>query len=308
MSRPLPPRFGRPDLTAWQRDLQVGGRSVRIVDIGPREAPVLVFLHGIMGRWQHWSLNIPFFARDYRVIALDFPGFGESQMPAGRIDLEVYRDMVADVCGQLGVKRATVIGNSMGGMLATMLAKARPDLVERLVLMNGAGFTTAEGYVRKLRPLIARLNPMLKLGFRLSELVARNRLLRFFALGVFVPRPGRLSYETALDLVGGAGREAFLPILPHVIGDRIDLKPGEVTCPTLIIWGRLDLVIPRIDARRYAQMIPQARTVLMRRAGHLAMLEQPTAFNWALGGFLAEPLLARAAFAEAELSAASPAS
>lgn len=290
VNRPLPPRFGRSDLTPWQRDVTIDGRTVRIVDIGPRDAPAIVFLHGIMGRWQHWALNIPFFAREHRVVALDFPGFGESQMPAGAIDLEVYRDTVAAVCAELGVSRATVIGNSMGGMLATMLAKARPDLVERLVVVDGAGFTTAEGYMRKLRPLIARLGPLMKLGFRLSDTIARNKLLRLFALGVFLPRPGKLSYETALDLVGGAGREAFLPILPVVLGDRIDLMPGRVVCPTLIVWGRLDIVIPRIDAARYARMIPQARTLMLPRTGHMAMLERPDAFNWAVGGFLAEPL------------------
>ncbi|HEU0317931.1 MAG TPA: alpha/beta fold hydrolase, partial [Solirubrobacteraceae bacterium] len=103
------------DWESHRRWVEIDGRWVNLVDIG--EGPVLIFIHGLAGCWQNWLENIPFFARDHRVIAVDLPGFGESEMPAEPITISNYARMVDAVCDVLDVDSAVIIGNSMGGFI-----------------------------------------------------------------------------------------------------------------------------------------------------------------------------------------------
>lgn len=295
------------DLARFERDLVIGGRRVRIVQLGAPGNPALVFIHGIIGRWQHWTLNLPHFARDHHVIAIDLPGFGESEMPDRTLNLDVYVGTVRAVCGQLMIDRATLVGNSMGGLVAAITAKRHPELVDRLVVVDGAGFTTAKGYMFKLRHLIAKLDLPFKLVYRFRRQIARSSAMRVIGLGWLLAHPVRIGGERALDLVAGTGRPGFKAILPYVLGDRIDLIPGRIACPTLIVWGRLDVVVPRIDAGRYAKLAPNSRIELIESAGHLPMVEAPELFNARLDEFLGEPLATRAAGRPTVDAAAPPA-
>ena len=126
----------------WQQHLRwvrVEGRWINLVDIG--EGPVLLFVHGLSGCWQNWLENIPHFAREHRVIAIDLPGFGESEMPDKQISISRNADTVDALLEELGTDSVRLVGNSMGGFIGAELAIRFPAHLERLVLLAAAGLS-----------------------------------------------------------------------------------------------------------------------------------------------------------------------
>ena len=127
------------DWIAHQHRTRAAGAQLNYVDIGSGDKHPIVFIHGLGGQWQNWLENIPRFAQERRVIAVDLPGFGLSPMPSEQISIEFYGRVVADLCDQLGLGPCVLVGNSMGGYIASELAIKRPELVERLMLISAAG-------------------------------------------------------------------------------------------------------------------------------------------------------------------------
>ena len=143
-----PDPYGNPDpewLTIdWREHLRsadVGGARVNYAEMG--EGPPLLLVHGLSGCWQNWLEQLPHFARNHRVIALDLPGFGSSPMPSWDISIPAYGRLLDDFCRALGLEGATLVGNSMGGFISAEAAIAQPDWVDRLVLVSAAGITHA---------------------------------------------------------------------------------------------------------------------------------------------------------------------
>jgi pimeloyl-ACP methyl ester carboxylesterase len=134
----------------WQQHLRwvrVQDRWMNVVDIGPTDAdetpdvPPLIFIHGLSGCWQNWLEQIPEFARDRRVIAVDLPGFGQSEMPAEEISISGYADAIDALMQELGIDAAQIVGNSMGGFIGAEMAIQYPARIERLVLVAAAGLS-----------------------------------------------------------------------------------------------------------------------------------------------------------------------
>src|SRR5918992_2127914 len=95
-----------------------GPTTVNYVEMGSGVFTIL-FVHGLSGCWQNWLENIPHFARDHRVIAVDLPGFGASPMPPWQITIPAYGRFLRDFCERVGFDRCSLIGNSMGGFIGT---------------------------------------------------------------------------------------------------------------------------------------------------------------------------------------------
>src|SRR6266545_2632617 len=137
--------YGSPGRSQWLdidwrphlRSLTLHGSRVNYVEIGTGSP--LVFVHGLAGCWQNWLENIPHFANSHRVIALDLAGFGESELPHEDISIPGYGRFVDAFLGEIGVERAVLVGNSMGGFIAAETAISHPSRVEKLVLVSAAG-------------------------------------------------------------------------------------------------------------------------------------------------------------------------
>src|SRR3954471_7617845 len=121
------------DWREHQSWVHVGGRPVNVISLG--SGPPVVFVHGLGGSWQNWLENLPFFARKFRVIACDLPGFGESPMPLEDISISGYGKFVVGLLDALEIERAHLVGNSMGGFIAAEVALQAPERVDRLVLV-----------------------------------------------------------------------------------------------------------------------------------------------------------------------------
>jgi pimeloyl-ACP methyl ester carboxylesterase len=278
------------DWPAMTRRLTVLGTAINLVDTGePAGAGApLVWIHGLSGRWQNWLLNLPAFMGDHRCVAMDLPGFGESELPTEAISIQGYARTVDAVLAALGIDSCVVIGNSMGGFIGAEVALAFPTRVQKLVLVSAAGL--AIEYQRR-EPLmtLARLTAH---GVRdtgqHARAVIRRRRLRRAAMQMVVRYPEKLSLPLAFEQVQGSGKPGFLAALDALMSYSFRNRLAEIEVPVLIVWGANDMLVPVGDARRFEKLIgPNARKVIFDDTGHLAMLERPTRFNRVLGEFLA---------------------
>jgi pimeloyl-ACP methyl ester carboxylesterase len=278
------------DWREHQRWVTIDGRRVNVIDLG--SGPPVVFIHGLSGSWQNWLEQLPVFAREHRVIAFDLPGFGASEMPREKITISGYGRFVNALLDDLGAGTVAVVGNSMGGFIGIELAISFPDRVERLVLVSAAGLSIE--YLRNERALallnVAENRLAAYSGWLASrsDALARRPGARRMIFGIVAHRADLLPGPLVAEQVRGSGKPGFVPALDALTDYPIRDRLGEIACPTLIVWGSEDKLVPARDADEFARLIPNSRKVVWRDTGHVAMLERPAAFNALLEAFLAE--------------------
>jgi pimeloyl-ACP methyl ester carboxylesterase len=282
------------DWRTYQRWVRVGGRWMNVIDLGPSPdagpaVGTIVWVHGLSGSWPNWLENLPYFAAaGYRCIAMDLPGFGWSEMPAEKITIRGYAAAVDELLRILGVKRAAVVGNSMGGFIGLELALSFPTWVDRLVLVSAAGLTIE--HQRNLFRLARVTARALTIGAAWtaskSDAVARRRWTRAALGAVVAAHPDRLPGPLIAEQVRGSGKPGFLPALDALTSYPIRERVGQINAPTLIVWGEKDPLVPVRDAWELGRLIPGARVVVYADTGHVAMFERPDAFNALVEDFL----------------------
>ena len=289
--------YGRRGRSEWldfpwnrhQHQMRIDGREANYVDVG--EGPALVFVHGLGASWQSWLENIPEFARDHRVVAMDLPGFGCSDLPDGDISIEYYANWVFRLLDELGIEAGAVVGNSMGGFIAAEMAIRTPERVQRLAVVSAAVFW--QDY-RRAQPLVqlARMSNAIvaRALTRATDDVATRPRLRAWALATAGFRyPHLIDKELAHEMVRSARRtDGFLPALEALADFPLEEELPKISCPALIVWGAHDTLVPVKDAKRMEELIPDSRRVVFERTGHVAMLERPERFNRLLREFLDE--------------------
>jgi pimeloyl-ACP methyl ester carboxylesterase len=277
------------DWLAHLHRARLGGAEVNYVDIGDGPSAPVVFVHGLGGQWQNWLENIPRVSRERRVIAPDLPGFGLSPEPPERITISGYGRLVDALCERLGLGPVHLVGNSMGGFVAAETAIQVPEHVERLVLVSAAGISSTNVYTAPALLLGRAAGALTSYTAAGHDRVARRPRARHAALALVARYPARLKADLAYEgFMKGAGKPgfdaAFRASLEYDFRDRLP----EIRCPTLIVWGENDAILPVRDAQEFERLIPDSRKLLMRDTGHVPMAERPDAFNNALLEFLAE--------------------
>ncbi len=282
--------------SAWQaidwrqrlRSASIDGRRLNYVELG--SGPAVVLIHGLGGRWTNWLENIPQLAREHHVIALDLPGFGHSELPSQPISMAGYGRIVIELCATLGLERPTLIGNSMGGVIAVHAALAAPEAVRALVLASPAILSSEHERGRPwplLAPVVAPLARWL--GANADAVARRPRARRrIFRLTRLVMRADLLSPPIVAELVRGAGSPGFRFALRSLLGDSLRPRLQELRCPTLLVWGSHDRLVTAGDAGELCELIPDCRAVVLDDCGHLAMLEHADRFNELVEEFLRE--------------------
>jgi pimeloyl-ACP methyl ester carboxylesterase len=274
------------DWPAQQRTLELAGRRVNVLDTGG-PGPALLFVHGWSSNWQIFLLNIPAFMATHRVLSLDLPGFGASDMPSEPISIRGYARTVDAMCDALGVERVSVVGNSMGGFIGAELTLSFGTRVDRLVLVSAAGLSTAE--LPRLPALLGARAVAAAMPFatHLESPVVRRARVRRAAMQWVIRYPERLSVPLAQELVLSSGKPGFVPALQAMLEYSYRERLAQIEIPVLIVWGRNDLLVPVADAQHYAELIgDNARVEIFEDTGHTPMLERPTRFNEMLRGFL----------------------
>jgi len=278
------------DWREHQRWVVVQDRAVNLVEIG--SGPPLVFVHGLSGSWQNWLEQLPAFADTHRCIAVDLPGFGESAMPAEKITISGYGRWLDALLAVLEIEAAAVVGNSMGGFIAAETAITFPHRVERLVLVAAAGLSVERlrsDVGLRLLEVTENLGQLMaaRLLSKADPLVRRPRGRR--ALLWFVAaHPDRMPAALAREQMAGANKPGFVPALDALTSYPIRDRLSSIQCPTLIVWGRKDILVPIKDAYEFDRLIARSRLLVYDDTGHVPMLERPERFNADLAAFLAE--------------------
>ena len=277
------------DWLAHLHQAEIGGKGVNYVDIGSGDGTPVVLVHGLGGQWQNWLENIPRLAQEGRVIALDLPGFGLSEMPRDDISIPGYGRCVQALCEQVGIDRAHVIGNSMGGFVASEVAIQFPELVERLVLVSAAGISSASASrapTMTVGRIAAALASYTAAGHRW---IARRPIARHGALLFVARHPSKLAPDLAWEgFMKGTGKPGFADALRASLEYDFRDRLSEISRPTLIVWGENDTVIPVHDAQEFERLIEDSRKVVMEDTGHVSMAERPRTFNDLVIEFLSE--------------------
>jgi pimeloyl-ACP methyl ester carboxylesterase len=286
------------DWRAHQRWVQVGGRPMNVIDIGPSadhgrvgtDSGTIVWIHGLSGSWQNWLENLPLFAQTHRCIAMDLPGFGASEMPVEKITISGYAAAVDELLHALGVTRATVVGNSMGGFVGAELAIRFGTSVQKLVLISAAGLTIEHQRNEHALAVLRRGSRLLALGTgwlaSKSDELARRPRSRLAILRLVATHPDRLPAPLIAEQLRGSGGPGFIDALDALTNYPIRDRLGEITAPTLVVWGANDALVPVRDAFKFGELIADSRVVVYEDTGHVAMLERPVAFNALVQEFL----------------------
>src|SRR5215211_2824241 len=258
------------------KEVLVFGQKIHYVEAG--SGPTVILLHGLGGSTQMWQFNIGPLAEKFHVVVPDQIGFGKSDKPLVNYRIRTYVDFLDQFCKQLKIERATLIGNSMGGWIATMFTAAFPDRVDKLVLVDSAGYAPP-------RDLDTRtffgLNPTTREGMKLlASKVFYNKLFLTDAA---------IDQAIAARLAAGDGY-TIKSITESVIRgeDFLDDTVKTIKRPTLIIWGREDGLTPLADAERFHKDIAGSKLVVFDQCGHAPNLEKPGEFNAAVLKFLTE--------------------
>jgi pimeloyl-ACP methyl ester carboxylesterase len=250
----------------------VGGHRLRYVRAG--EGPAVVLLHGFASSVYTWKDVLPVLARDYDVVALDLPGFGESDQPSD-LDGATFPSLVVELMDRLGVARAAVVGNSLGGATAVGVAAGWPERVTALVLLDSAGFNFSE----KDRPWMLRVlgGPA---GKVLERLPIRGLLVRIGLRQVFHD-PARITRERFNEYLAPVVRPGAIASMRSILLARardaswFPELVRRVRAPTLVIWGREDRWVPAAQADLFVAAIPGARKVVLEACGHVPQEERP---------------------------------
>jgi pimeloyl-ACP methyl ester carboxylesterase len=249
----------------------VDGVRLRFRDTGPKGAPAVILLHGFgasLETWEPWAKAL---SARYRVIRLDLPGFGLTGAdPTGDYSDARAVKILADLMDKLGVARASLIGNSLGGRLAWTFAAKYPDRVTRLVLVSPDGFASPGFEYGKA--------PKVPLMMQALPYVAPRGILKA-NLAVAYGRPASLTGATLTryrDLLLAPGvRRAILTRTGQVI--LVDPAPilRHIQTPTLLLWGEKDGMIPITNAADYLRDLPHATLVRLPGLGHVPFEEDP---------------------------------
>lgn len=276
------------DWPAELRTVQLGADRLSYVDLGSGDRTVLL-VHGLGGNWTAWLENLPALAAHHRVIAVDLPGFGHSPPAGDGISIPGYARTLERFCGALGLGSAVLAGSSLGGWVAAELTLRAPDLVEALVLVDAAGIVPTVGERWKARAMMESAALGAPFAPRFRRALASRPKLRTMALRYTIDRPAALAADLVYMALPTAPDPGFVPAF---IAARRSWSDGwcdrltEIECPTLIVWGARDALLPLRHAREYARLIRPSRLVVIDEAGHLPMLEQPAVFNRAMLAFV----------------------
>lgn len=249
----------------------IGSYKIRYVDVG--KGPTVILIHGLAGDYSGWQAQIELLKAKYRVIAFDNRGAGASTQIDEPLSLnDLALDTLA-LMDHVGASTAHVVGRSMGGAIAQLMAINAPERVSSLALC--ASFA-------KLDPIGCRvLNNMREaLEWRSSwSDHARHSVQNFVSAKFFNENPERI---TAIEkLIGGETRLPACYVRQNEACQQTDTRPmlGSITQPTLVMAGDVDLICSMTATRELLDGLPNVRSAIFTGAGHFFLMEQPTKFN-----------------------------
>ncbi len=269
-SAPRPPAQPLPTVRHRPPSADYAGH-LHLREAGDPSAPALLLVHGLGERASaDFSPVIPALAQHYRVVALDLPGFGASPAAGHSFHPSDDAELVARVAAELAERQHRpifLLGHSMGGVVAALVAGRHPELVDRLVLVDAAGILHREAYAASqfIDPLRGRRGTSVPVGLMHTMLAAGRAMEPDPEAIVASPRLRRV-------LLGDdPNKIAALSLIVTDVGPAL----SAIRAPTLLVWGARDRIAPLRNARVLQSRIAHARLVVLPEAGHVPMTDAP---------------------------------
>jgi len=250
--------------------------SIKTAYLSAGEGSPVILLHGAGAGSVTWYPSISAISSNFRVVAPDIVGYGESDKPDALYDRPYFSAWLKDFMSALKISKAHIVGLSQGGAIALQFALDNPNMVDKLVLVNSGGL----GAKPSLLPMIA----MVWLNSFPSSLANRffSRYL-LFDTGSRDPNHGHYSIEV---IKGEGGKRAFTQGKGAAVSPVSKHALRQIENDTLVIWGENDRLFPIEHGETAARIMPNARLFQVQQAGHLPLMDQPEIFNGALLEFL----------------------
>jgi len=269
------------------RYIKVGDANIRYWAMG--SGSPLLLIHGLGASVEYWQQNIEPLSQHCRVYAMDLLGFGRSDKPRIEYSLHYAAQFIADFMDAQGIERASLVGNSMGGLISLQFAIEFPERLDKLVLVDNAGFGRELIWIFRLMTL-----PVLgEVLYGPNERGMRTLQRMLFYDKRFVTDEW---VEQNLEMARLPGaRDFFLSVLrygvnlrglrPEILEPLLAQIPG-IEAPTLIMWGAQDRFIPVAHAHIGHKMIAGSRLHIFDRCGHVPQIERAEEFNRLVVDFL----------------------
>jgi pimeloyl-ACP methyl ester carboxylesterase len=252
------------------------------------EGNPVILIHGYTGTLYTWRFNTPALSKTCSVYTLDLPGFGYSDKPKDfSYTQDGYADFMADYMDAMGIKKAVLVGNSMGGGVAMMTTLRHPDRVEKLILVDSDGYPEEEGggfFIFDLMgyPVIGDV----LMSFNYRWVIKKSLLSGVYYDNRFVTDDVVDSYYNVYQTENG--RKAPLWVGKGIYG-KMKFDPDSIkaiSVPTLIIWGKDDTLIPVKQSEYFGRDIVGSKVVVLAEAGHLPHEEKADIFNALVAAFV----------------------
>lgn len=239
------------------------------------EGPPLVLLHCWTGNRAFYFNQVEKFSRDYRCVAVDFPGHGESGR-CSDYSVQNFTRLVVGLLEELGVENAVFVGHSLGGMVCQNMALEHPEMVEGLVLLDTTPHL-AGWFPQSVVSFTAVVLGMF--GFKAAKAVVAGTAATH---PLATPRSRVITAREC-------SKVRNVPMVRTLYQVRVfdaTGKLGSITQPTLIVVGTADLLADIRHARKMARDIPNSTLKIVHGAGHMALFEKPEVVNRAMEDFL----------------------
>lgn len=251
------------------KQISVGDLSIHYYEGGPSSAQTILMVHGFAANKDNWLRFARYLSQDYRVIALDLPGFGASSRPAGSYDAGTQAERLASIIDALGITQLHLIGNSMGGHISALYAARYPHRTHSLALLDNAGITSPQPSELMQRLQRGEPNPLV-----VKSPEDFQHLLDF----IFVQPPylsESLKGYFAEQAISNSAH--YDQVFAHLIERYIPLEPElpKIQAPTLVVWGAEDRALHVSSVEIMQPLLRKPRIVILADTGHAPMIERP---------------------------------
>ena len=246
-------RLGMLLFEAREDRMNLSGVSMHYYCAGRRGTP-LVLIHGLGSSAETWFALLPLLSKEFLVYAPDLPGFGRTPLAPEGTNIKTLVLYLKRFLDELGYPRVSLVGNSLGGWIATSFAVENPERVERLYLLNSAGLRREHMH-----------SPYVE-----DREAAKGSLEHM--LGVSLPVPAFVLDALVRNSQTPAYKGFIRDYDPH---EELDLVLAEVQTPTTLIWGEGDNLLPLVCAHDFHAGIANSELLLLPRVGHMPQIQTP---------------------------------
>lgn len=263
---------------AQDKTVMVFGAKINYIELGDATKPTVILIHGLGGSTANWMTNTVALSQSYHVIALDQVGFGKSDKPALKYRVATFVDFLDKFMSELKIEKASLVGNSLGGWVAALMAIKYPARVEKIVLADAAGLVPDSYSVAE----VYQLNNSTR-----DEI--RANMKRIFGNPFLQNNEALVDQFMTARVTAGDGN-TITSVIESIKRkeDFLNGRLGEIKKPTLIVWGKQDGLLPVTDADTFKQGIAGSELVVFDGCGHAPQFEKSADFNKAVLAFLAK--------------------